>query len=160
MSRMRFFLRVVVSTVTVGSLAFATTGVANAVPVKDPSTFGWANFEKHFNCASANQRLTHAQRLELGPAVKLTGMIATETRFMGAGQTKHAAWLKAEIAKEQVRIARGMSPRFKALLDKYTGFIEEKCHVTLPAYVPPSSNGTKADHGSTVNPKAAPPPTP
>jgi hypothetical protein len=141
-------MRVALVTAAVGSLAFTTVGVAGATTVKDPSTYGLATFERTFNCADATQRLTHAQRLELGPAAKLTAMIADEAQATQGGHPKHAAVLAKRIAKEQKRVAAGLSARFKTLLNKYTGFIEAKCHVTPPAYVPAPAHAPKATAGT------------
>ena len=141
-------MKVGLVTAAVGSLAFTTVGVAGAAPVKDPSTYGLSTFEKTFNCANATQRLTHVQRLELGPAAKLTAMVAAEARATQGGHPKHAAVLAKRIAKEQAKVTAGMSPRLKTLLNKYTGFIEAKCHVMPPAYVPPSAHTPKASPGT------------
>jgi hypothetical protein len=136
--------KVVLVATAVGLLAFCSTArVAGAAPAKNPSAYGLGAFEKHFNCANATRRLTHAEQVELGPAAKVTRMVASEAKATQAGQSRRAAALAKRIAAEQMRIAR-MSPRARKLLNKYVGFIEAKCHVVAPPYVPRSSSAPKA----------------
>ena len=148
------FKKIAVAIVMVGALAVTGTGVASAAQPKDPAAYGMAAFEKHFDCAKANQRLTHVQRLELGPAAKLTKLIAAEAKAEQVGHKRHGAWLQKMITAEQARIAKGMNPRFKARLDKYASIIENKCHVALPAFTPRAAN-PKPTPGKAQSPKTS-----
>ncbi len=94
---------------------------------------GFAEVLKHFNCGTANARLSRAAKLDAEFSKRYAGFTSHLNAEQKAGDAKRVKFYNARLTAAHKEQNRLMNRRFHAREAKVAKLAQDKCHITPPA---------------------------
>ncbi|MBV8463126.1 MAG: hypothetical protein JO368_07520 [Acidimicrobiales bacterium] len=123
----------------VGGLSLGLGGVAGATSSSDTLQSQTASVSKglqmelkHFNCSTAQQRLSRVSHLDALFNQRYAALQAKQTQKQQAGKTKRADFFASRLAAAHKEQGRLENSHFRADEAKVAKLAQQKCHISAP----------------------------
>src|SRR5579883_3028989 len=137
-----------------GGLSFGVSGVSGAASSGgsggsasslqsqvNSASKGFQEALKHFNCATAEQRLGRAARIDAKFAKKYANLQSKLSTKQQQGKAKRVKFFEKRLAAAHKEQARLENAHFRALQAKLAKLAQQKCHVSAPSSAAGGSAG-------------------